>query len=206
MDLLIYVVIFVIGLALGHYRSSYCAENVGESAVRKCLTTWFPSDEYHLLNNVTLPTERGTTQVDHILVSTKGIFVIETKHYKGWIFASEKAKVWTQVIYKLKNKFQNPIHQNYAHLKAVQSLFEFLDPNLVKPLVVFTGDAEFKTQWPEGVFPLSRLQREIQSYTENVLSHNRVQFCVGRIECFRRQLTEETDIEHVKNLSKRDRV
>jgi hypothetical protein len=36
-----------------------------------------------LLNNVTLKTEAGTTQIDHILVAETGIFVIEGKHFTG---------------------------------------------------------------------------------------------------------------------------
>lgn len=205
MEFLVLAVVFIAGLSIGLYQRGYCTENVGERTVRKLLTTSFPSDEYHLMNNVTLPTSSGTTQVDHILVSTKGIFVIETKHYSGWIFANAKAKKWTQVIYKSKKSFQNPIHQNYAHLKAVQSLLDFLEPKTVKSAVVFTGEAEFKTERPEGVFDLKGFEAEIQSYTENVLSRNRVQFCVGRLECTRYRLSKETDIQHMQNLAKRGR-
>lgn len=54
---------------------------------------------YHRINNVTLPKNNGmTTQIDHIIVSVFGIFVIETKNYKGWIFGNEKQEKWTQVI------------------------------------------------------------------------------------------------------------
>ena len=72
-----------------------------EYYVRKYLLTTFPEAEYHLMNNITLPFKDGTTQIDHILVSRYGIFVIETKHYKGWIFGDENSKNWTQVLYNL---------------------------------------------------------------------------------------------------------
>src|SRR6266542_5098071 len=49
------------------------------------------------------------TQVDHILVSSFGVFVIETKDYKGWIFADAKQANWTQVLFRHKFTFQNPI-------------------------------------------------------------------------------------------------
>jgi len=38
---------------------------------------------YTLFKNVTLPTEDGTTQIDHVIVSRYGVFVIETKNMKG---------------------------------------------------------------------------------------------------------------------------
>ena len=70
------------------------------------------------MNNITLEYGEGTTQIDHILFTQNGILVIETKHMKGWIFANEN-KTWTQVIYKWKNKFQNPLIQNKLHTNAV---------------------------------------------------------------------------------------
>ena len=51
-----------------------------------------PKEDYHLIKNITLPTGDGTTQIDHILVSRFGVFVIETKNMKGWIFGSAHQK------------------------------------------------------------------------------------------------------------------
>ena len=47
------------------------------------------------------------------------MFVIETKNYKGWIFANPKNEKWTQVLFNAKFKFQNPIHQNEEFAKSV---------------------------------------------------------------------------------------
>jgi len=65
---------------------------LGEALVK--VTAWLrlPSKTYHALHNVTLPTPDGTTQIDHIFVSCFGIFVVETKNMKGWIFGGEKQK------------------------------------------------------------------------------------------------------------------
>ncbi len=59
------------------------------------------------------------TQLDHVVVSRFGVFVIETKNYRGWIFGSEKQPQWTQQIYRQKNRFQNPLHQNASSAKNV---------------------------------------------------------------------------------------
>jgi hypothetical protein len=50
---------------------------------------WLDSEIYHSINNVTIPTANGTTLIDHIIVSKYGIFVVETKNIKGWIYDDE---------------------------------------------------------------------------------------------------------------------
>lgn len=188
-------VVVLIGYFLGKSRRAV-QDNQGEAAVRRALTKRFTGREYHLLNNVTLPSDDGTTQIDHILVSTHGIFIIEVKHYSGWIFANHDAAVWTQVIYRRKSKFQNPIRQNMKHMMAVSRLLDFLPPKSIYAAVVFTGDAEFKTDRPEGVFDLEGLIQYIAGFTESTQSMNRVELCVGRLECTRRLISGKTDVEH----------
>jgi hypothetical protein len=185
-------------------ENEYGQANIGEAQVRQTLTNYCENTDAHLLNNVTLRLEDGTTtQIDHVLITTKGIFVIETKHYSGWIFASAKSKTWTQTIYYLKNSFQNPLFQNYKHVKAVQKLFDFLEPKFIHNFVVFTGDAEFKTGKPDNVFYIEELIPAIERHWDGSLSLNRVQFCVGRLEYRRLELTRKTDMEHQAYLAER---
>jgi len=55
----------------------------GELIVNLAAKFFLDKEKYHLFKNVTLPTEDGTTQIDHVIVSRYGIFVIETKNMKG---------------------------------------------------------------------------------------------------------------------------
>jgi hypothetical protein len=50
------------------------------------------------------------------------VFVVETKNMKGWIFGSATQPFWTQKIFRSNYKFQNPLHQNYKHVKTLQAL------------------------------------------------------------------------------------
>ena len=192
----------ILGYSVRGYHV-YRFQNRGEELLRNTIIKNLPLTSWHLLNNVTLKTSDGTTQIDHILVSRYGVFVIETKHYTGWLFGDAKSKQWTQVIYGTKHRFQNPLHQNYKHIKAAQELLDFLSPEQVMGLVVFTGDAEFKTDIPPGVFSLDKLFLHFKGLSEEVLTENRMQFCVGRLERNRLALTQETDVEHQENLSRR---
>ena len=63
--------------------------------------------------------------------------------------------------------------------------------------MVFSVDAIFKTPRLDGVLALNELVGHLQGFSAEVLSANRMHFCVGRIECVRKALTRQTDVEHV---------
>ena len=178
-------------------------QNRGEALVSRVLVSHFGPPDYHLMNHVTMRMEDGTTEVDHILVSRFGIFVIETKDYSGWIFANAADATWTQVRYRRKFKFQNPIFQNRRHVRAVQGLLDFVPPETIKSVVVFSGDAEFKTERPQGVMAVDELVEYLRQEREGVMSSNRLQFCVGRLETTRLAITRATDVEHMESLAHR---
>lgn len=78
-------------------------------------------DSFHLLNNYLIQTKKGSTQIDHILVSSWGIHVIETKNHKGYIFGDVNSRVWTQVIHNVSGQhnftFYSPVIQNQGHIQ-----------------------------------------------------------------------------------------
>jgi hypothetical protein len=78
--LILLVMGLVVGYTIGIYRRRR-VENTGEALVRHSLEKYCENKDAHVLNCITLRLEDGsTTQIDHILICTKGIFVIETKH------------------------------------------------------------------------------------------------------------------------------
>lgn len=180
-------------------RTSFGKGLLGEILVNIAINVRLPKDKYHLIKNVTLPTEDGTTQIDHIVVSEYGIFVIETKNMKGWIFGGEKQKTWTQKIYKHTSKFQNPLHQNYKHTKTIESALD-IDPSQIFSIVVFVGDSTFKTEMPENVTYAGGLIRYIKSKINKVLSQKEVEKIISMIESGRLSRTLKTHREHVKHV------
>jgi len=98
-------------IAIGIFKAfkPFIKGKVGELAVAVHVKLYLKDPRYILLNDCTLPDEQaGTTQIDHILLSPFGIFVIETKNYTGWIFGGERQKMWTQKIYKKAINFKTP--------------------------------------------------------------------------------------------------
>ena len=158
-----------------------------------------------MINDLTLQDEQGqTTQIDHIILSPYGIFVIETKNYKGWIFGNAKQKQWTQTIYQRKHKFQNPIHQNYRHIKILQSILQdVVDESLFVNVVVFVGDAEFKTQLPKGVFDNQQWIAYIKSFQQLLISTDQMTLIQQRLDKASLEKSWKTNREHVAQLKQR---
>ncbi len=149
----LFLILFALGIAFLYFylNSPTVIGAEGERRVNSTLRRKLAEQDYILLEGLTLPTAEGTTQVDHIVLSRCGIFVIETKNMSGWIFGGETQVRWTQVMRRHKTQFQNPLRQNYHHVKVVQDLLS-VRLNQLENLVVFVGSAEPKTEMPPNVF------------------------------------------------------
>jgi restriction system protein len=154
---------------------------LGETGIQFGMWLKLDRQSYRRVHDLVIPCGGGTTQIDHVIVSVWGIFVIETKNMKGWIFGDEKSSQWTQSIFGKKYRFQNPLRQNYRHAKA---LTEFLGvaEACVHPVVVFAGDCQFKTPMPPNVLDRG-LCRFIESFRQIV-------FTPGQVEAVWNRLTQ----------------
>lgn len=189
-----------IAILAGVFKSPWFKGIVGEFIVNLSAKLLLDKEKYHLIKNVTLPTENGSTQIDHVIVSEFGVFVVETKNMKGWIFGSPNQKTWTQKIYKHSSKFQNPLHQNYKHVKTLESLLG-LDEQQVHSVIVFVGDSTFKTEMPENVTYGLGYVRYIKSKKTPVLTASQVIEIVDKIEQGRLVPSFKTNREHVKHVN-----
>lgn len=175
---------------------------LGELFVAFMLRFFLDKNRYHRLHNITLPTIDGTTQIDHVVVSEFGIFVIETKNMRGWIFGSEKQSEWTQKIFKKTVRFQNPLRQNYKHTKAIEAVTG-IETDRVHSVVVFVGDVTFKTPMPAHVLYGSDLVGYIKSFQQTVLTDEEVESAIARISGDRLVANRQTHQAHVASLQTR---
>ena len=153
-------------------RSTVVAEPVptppvsaGERLVGSELIRHYP--HWMLINDLLLPSGMGTTQIDHVLVSPKAVFVIETKEMNGWIFGGPDQQNWTQSfaagkwsrqigITSKRFPFYNPLKQNEGHANALVRL-GVVDKWHLRPIVAFVGDAQLKT--PENFLPFDEHEK-----------------------------------------------
>lgn len=137
-------------ILLAVMRSARFKGWIGEVRVNAALSSRLDKATHTVFRDVTLPTSRGTTQIDHIVIAPTGVFVIETKCMSGWIFGSADQSSWTQSHFRKRTKFQNPLRQNYKHIKAVEAALD-LAPGHIHGLVAFVGSATPRTAMPETV-------------------------------------------------------
>ena len=101
-------------------------------------------DEYTIFNDLLFRSNGRSTQIDHVVVSPYGVFVIETKGYKGWILGGENSQYWTQSLFRSKYRFYNPVKQNDGHVRFLRYLLECSVDIPFIPIVVFNNDADLK--------------------------------------------------------------
>ena len=196
--------ILLLFIAIGIIKAfkPYIKGKMGEFAVAAHVKLYLDRDSYTLLNDCTLPDEQNqTTQIDHILLSPFGIFVIETKNYKGWIFGSQHQKTWTQKIYKKSFKFQNPLYQNYKHQKVLEDILsDIVEPQFIHSLIVFMPDCEFKTQMPQNVFRGAAWTDYVKTFQEVMIPPMKLKRIQLRIEKEVLEKSWKTNRQHVENL------
>ena len=183
-------------------KSSRIKGAMGEAQIKLAAKIKLPADTYHAIHNVTLATADGSTQIDHIFVSRYGVFVAETKNMKGWIFGSKDQAQWTQKLPKNSFKFQNPLRQNYKHIKTLEEILSISEEN-IHSVITFTGDAQFKTPMPKNVTRNSGFIKHIKSFKTEVFSEAQVQELIAKILSIRLAPSIKTSREHIKNLEKR---
>lgn len=140
---LIIFIALLIGLLVIRLNRHKIKGAIGESRVAGQLRR-LQSEEYQVINNLLIRNGDRSSQIDHVVVSVYGIFVIETKNYSGWIHGGEHSEYWTQSIYKSKTQFRNPIKQNWAHIYALKEALPDYKKATYHPIVVFAGSAELK--------------------------------------------------------------
>ena len=219
--LLIFIILIIVSVilaAIGSYlKSPKYKGRKGEERAHKILMTL--SDGYTILDDVILATNRGSTQIDHIVVSKYGVFVIEVKNYRGDIYGNDNREEWTQLIvtpvtyssssktytYVTKNKFYNPVKQAVGHAYAVQKQLTEWSHLIVVPIVVFVGEAVLKNvQTTYHVVYEKELLDTIRTYTTIYLKDEEVQRVVERLS-LRNSRELITERMHVANVNKTKR-
>ena len=202
MGSIIALVIFVVFLAIGGVvvKTPWFKGWSGELVVNLTLKLFLDKNIYHMLRDVTLPTTDGTTQIDHIIVSRFGLFVIETKNMAGAIYGSERDKQWTQAFGpKIKHNFMNPLHQNYKHTAVLAELLD-LPTDKLKSIVMFVGDAKLKSKnKPENVLTTG-LIRYIKSHKQEIMTREQAASILESIQAIRLERGLETNRKHVAHV------
>lgn len=214
--IIVIVIIVVLAIVKVYYSSPKQKGKRGELRIQKILSQ-LPENDYTTFNDVVLKTVHGTTQIDHVVVSRYGVFVIETKNYRGEIYGNDDRQEWKQIIktdvtfrkklwktytYITNNEFYNPVRQSLGHVAQVRRNLEHIPNVKIISVVVFSDQADLSgVNSSHHVINACQLLPCISSYTnpcisEQDLARVRIQF----IDMDVREVV--TDKEHKKNVQK----
>lgn len=90
----------------------------------------------------------GEIHIEHLVLTTRGILVLDVKPYDGVIFASDRMDQWTAMGANGRSTFPNPLGSLYDRVAAVSQLVRDVE---VKGFVVFPPQADFSKGRPADV-------------------------------------------------------
>ncbi len=192
-------VLFVLWLLAGRSFTWKTPESLGrkgEESVGWTLSK-LPAERYKVINDVLFRNGRRTVQIDHLVVSRYGIFVIETKNYSGWILGGENSEYWTKNVYGAKYRFYNPIRQNNGHILALSRKLNLAASRFVS-IVVFLESSDIKVQTSHNVIYHHELEEVIRRHDKILLSDAQVEAACELLRSF--QGADQIMLEaHVRN-------
>lgn len=164
----------------GGYQAKVSGDQ-GELALSSVLRSL--PDYYHVIDNVLLQTKKGSTQIDHIIVSPFGVFVVETKNHKGLIFGDCYSRVWTQVLNgRAKFRMYSPVLQNMGHIQHLSAQIR-LSMDCIQGVIVFTNnDANLSNVNCPFCFNVDQLYYYIMQFKTQIFNEKQLVKLIKRID------------------------
>ena len=175
--------------------------DVGEQIVKVAVLSKLDAAQYRHFSNLIIPAPNGTTQIDNIVVSPFGVFVIEAKYFQGWIFGGAKQEKWTHTLSRFeKYAFSNPIRQNYRHIKALARLLRQPESRFHSVIVFAHRNCQLKTELPANVCLQHNFIEYIQGFTKNIVDDAALARIHAVLQQPEWQATEDKKAAHVERL------
>ncbi len=158
----------------------------GENSIIKVLNKYLTNHKGYLINDVIINNLKGSTsQIDHILFTSYGIFVIETKNLSGFIYGSYHDNYWTQVLgYETKNKIYNPIRQNKTHCSRISGILNQKD-NIYSCIVLVQNNTRHIKNCDNIVHKRRELLKYLNSFNDVVFNDNKIKEMYEKINRYK---------------------
>lgn len=180
-----------IPLSRGQYGEKYVAD----------ILERLPMEEYKVFNDVYLKYKEMSVQIDHLIISKYGVFVIETKNYSGIIFGYEDSNNWTQYLGNNKYLFKNPIKQNKFHALALKNILRISESAIV-PIIAFIPKAKLRCQTRSIVVYSHQLLSVIHSKKELKFRDESIEVLINNLNSS--IITHENiETKHIEDINKR---
>lgn len=198
MKIVIFLFFFVVIVV--RYFQNVIVGMVGEFWVKRKLKKL--NEDYRIINNVMIKTIDGKThQIDHVVVSKYGIFVIETKQYNARLIGNDYDKKWVYKTYKKTDYIFNPVHQNRGHVLALKEVLNIEEDKFIS-IVCISSRASLKID-SNVVVGLDKLFDKINTYTEQIIyNSDEIYNEINSLNI----LNIKDRIKHVKNVKRYKKI
>lgn len=139
----LFIVVTIIFILIAFLKSPTGKGWLAEAAVDSALGKNKHGVRYKLNNFIFMSNDK-TVEIDHIFINKKGVFVIETKNYRGRISGTETSQEWTQSFSNSKKKFNlySPIKQNKSHIYHLKRLLKNFNVTYHSIIVLYNNSAK----------------------------------------------------------------
>lgn len=190
----------ILAIFVGWSRSPHGKGVLGELKIKRTLGKNIANEKYVINNLYILDNQGKSSQIDHVLINSKGVFVIETKNYSGRIYGNENQLEWTQVLQygKVKNKLYNPVKQNATHIYKIKNAINLSIPFF--SIVVFIR-ADIDNVKASNVYNISGMKKFISGVKSNSLSSSQITDVYNKLISIK-DTTAISSREHIQNIEK----
>ncbi len=217
--LLVFIFIITISIAIvnksnygpgitNHESDAKLYGDIGEKIVGQRLETVVNTYGGYLYNDFCFEDEYGfSSQIDHILITLGGVFIIETKNMVGTVYGDKDAEQWKCIKYQNGNIYEkiigNPIIQNQGHINHLRDMFASIPPKMISMVIFIHTDISYIDS--NQVYNLPDAIRYIEEMTIN---SKRSREYVERINDQIRDIQSKYSISierHIENIKNRYR-
>lgn len=217
--LLVFIFIITISIALvnksnygsgitNHESNAKLYGDIGEKIVGQRLQAIVNTYGGYLYNDFCFEDEYGfSSQIDHILITTGGVFIIETKNMVGTIYGDKDDEQWDYIKTQNENIYEkiirNPIIQNQGHINHLREMFASIPPKMISMAIFVHTDISYIDS--NQVYNLPDAIRYIE---ETTINSKRSREYVERINDQIRDIQSKYSIpieRHIENIKNRYR-
>ena len=189
------------------------AEAIGKAGENQIAQALAGIPGIYVLRNLYIPAKYGKpTEIDLLIATRKGLFVVESKAWTGWIRGSERLNDWSVKIWPgaKPEKRYSPLKQNRAHILKLVKYLNLPDDRTPHSIIVFTSDKAELKKVPDntGDFTILKGARALRSFIERRLRVRRDIFTERELQQIAAKLqktpkpTERLKKTHVINVRK----
>ena len=161
------VIVIFISIKYGNRIVGWFGEHWARESLNK-----LDKNKYIVLNDIMILVNNKTHQIDHIVLSKYGIFVIETKQYNGYITGDKYDNKWVR---HLKNNqkvyYTNPIRQNYGHVKAICELLAISEDKVFNIVCITSKNVKLNIKHDGELTRGYDINEKIMSFNDEIIDN-----------------------------------